>query len=126
MLGMFSPFQNTSKFMISAIKSQFWIFSIWLYLCMTPLLEALWNACLPGGRPGFDSRMMQTFKNRAFYFDSSLDSTHTLFENIKNVTEFPWAYNSVISSLTVLRIEIGVSPLSFLFSSKGQIGENKI
>ena len=41
MLGMVSLFQNTSKFLISAIKSQFWIFSIWLYLCMTPLLEAL-------------------------------------------------------------------------------------
>ena len=26
MLGMVSPFQNTSKFLISAIKSQFWIF----------------------------------------------------------------------------------------------------
>ena len=31
MLGMVSPFQNTSKFFISAIKSQFWIFSI--YAC---------------------------------------------------------------------------------------------
>ena len=29
-LGLFAPFQNTSKFLISAIKSQFWIFS---YLC---------------------------------------------------------------------------------------------
>ena len=46
MLGMVSPFQNTSKFLISAIKIQFWIFTIWLYLCMTPLLEALCDLLL--------------------------------------------------------------------------------